>query len=78
MRANCVSGRVASFEALGEGIPLGLCPAQPRLELSPMPRQQHDVHHGQEEQGDRSTGSLAARQPTEKPRPAWAGRRRGG
>ncbi len=40
-------------EAKAEGLHLGLRPDQVRLELPSLPREHDDLHHGEEQQGDR-------------------------
>jgi len=45
-RAGCIG------QAAVEGIHLGVCTAQASLELPAMPREQHDVHDRDEQEGD--------------------------
>ena len=48
-------------EAVAEGFTLGVRLIKPRLELTPMPRQHHDVRHGKEEEGNRCHGCQVTR-----------------
>jgi hypothetical protein len=43
-------------QALAEGLSLGVRLIEPHLERSPVPRDDHHVRHGEEEEGNRCQG----------------------